>query len=155
MARCRHISCTLRKYRICGPADEAPAMMAILQAIFLLLLRQLGRVLNTAFGWATSLLFGQVPKQRQSYLSAIALVSLVWLVAAIGVLMPRVGAYLLAFVTLPAWVPHPWIRLAMLAAACLLPAVNGGLSLLLREPQDRPADRYGFLAAVLRGYPYT
>ena len=32
---------------------KRPAVMAILQAVFLLLLRQLGRVLNTAFGWAT------------------------------------------------------------------------------------------------------
>ena len=32
---------------------------------------QLSKLLNTAFGWATTLLFGKVPSDRQIYLSLI------------------------------------------------------------------------------------
>lgn len=46
--------------------------MAILQAVLALLFRSAGRLLNTAFGWATTMLFGKVPQDRQIYLSVVA-----------------------------------------------------------------------------------
>lgn len=129
--------------------------MAIVQAILALLLQHLGRFLHTAFGWATSLLFGRVPRQRQYYVTAIAFVSLLWLLAAIGIAMPGVGAYLLAFAHIPKWVNPNWVRLGMLGSAVLLPAVVGVLALLLIEPQDRPKRAGGIARAIFKGYPYT
>ena len=129
--------------------------MAILQAILAMLTRQLGRLLNTAFGWATSLLFGKVPEKRQTYLSVIALGSVAWLVVAIGVAFPRVGTFLLAFVPLPDWVDDFWIRMLMLALALILPAVVGFVSLFLVDPAERPKGLAEKSKAILRGYPYT
>jgi len=40
--------------------------------VFAFIGRQLGRVLSLAFNWATTLLFGRVPQNRQLYLSGMA-----------------------------------------------------------------------------------
>jgi hypothetical protein len=129
--------------------------MAVLQAILAAIGRQLGRLLNTAFSWATVLLFGKVPERRQLYLSAISAGSVLWLVLLIGVAFPSVGTFLMAFVPLPKWIDQATARLIMLAAAALLPMVIGILSLFLLEPADRPEGIYAKLKAVAAGYPYT
>jgi len=46
--------------------------MAIVQALLALVFRSAGRLLNMVFGWATMMLFGKVPQDRQIYLSIIA-----------------------------------------------------------------------------------
>lgn len=130
-------------------------MFALLQGAFALLARQMGRILNTAFGWATTMLFGKVPKDRQMILSIIALVAVLWLIVLVGVAFPSVGTMLLAFVPLPEWVEPNWVRLGMLVAAAILPAVTGGLTLLLMEPKDRPDSAWGYVKTVFKGYPYT
>ncbi len=130
-------------------------MFALLQGAFALLARQMGRILNTAFGWATTMLFGKVPSNRQSILSIIALVAVLWLVLLVGVIFPSVGTMLLAFVPLPEWVEPNWVRLGMLIAAAILPAITGGLTLLLMEPNDRPDSAWGYIKTIFKGYPYT
>jgi len=93
--------------------------MVILQAIIALLVKQAGRLVNTAFGWAAMLLFGKVPEDRQLTLSVISLGSVAWIVAVLGVLFPTFATFLFSFVTLPDWVDRTWVRLAMLVAALL------------------------------------
>jgi len=39
--------------------------MAIVQALLAALFRSAGKLLNMAFGWATIMLFGRVPRDRQ------------------------------------------------------------------------------------------
>src|SRR5439155_26175430 len=129
--------------------------MIIAQAIIALLVKQLGRLLNAAFGWAAMLLFGKVPEDRQLTLSVISLGSVVWIVAVLGVLSPTVATFLLAFVTLPDWIDRTWIRLGMFAAAALLPLVIGLLSLRLYDPARRPRGVAGTIGAALRGYRTT
>jgi hypothetical protein len=129
--------------------------MAIVQAVFAAILRSAGKILNMAFGWATAMLFGKVPDDRQSYLSVIAFGSVAWIVVLLGIIFPSVGTFLLAFVPLPDWVDDTWVRLAMLAAAVIVPIVVGVVSVLMLDPQDRPAGIVGKAKAVLKGYPYT
>jgi hypothetical protein len=129
--------------------------MAILQAVLAMVFRQAGRFLNTAFGWATTLLFGKVPEKRQVYLSAIAFGSVLWMIVVLGVAFPSVGTFLLAFVPLPEWVSPMWVRLAMLGAALVLPAFVGGISLFLADPAERPKGVGPTLKAICKGYPYT
>src|SRR2546426_11170043 len=95
--------------------------MVIIQALLAFLTRSAGKILNTAFGWATVMLFGQVPQERQIYLSVIAFGSLAWIVAVAGVLEPSVATFLIAFVTVPAWLDKRWIRLGMIAAGARIP----------------------------------
>jgi hypothetical protein len=129
--------------------------MALLQGLLAAVFRSLGKILNTAFGWATILLFGKVPAKKQTYLSAASLGSLVWLIAALGVASPRVAAFLLAFITLPEWFGDNWLRLVMLGAVVIIPPIVGVLALLMVDAEDRPQGVGGKIKGVLRGYPYT
>jgi hypothetical protein len=45
--------------------------LALLQILLAIFTRTAGRVLNTAFAWATIALFGRVPPPQQLYLSSI------------------------------------------------------------------------------------
>lgn len=129
--------------------------MAIVQALIAMLTRSLGRLLNTAFSWATILLFGRVSQDRQIYVSVIAFGSVIWLIVLAGVAVPSVATFLLSFVTLPKWVEKTWIRLAMLAAVVLIPAVIGVVSIFMLDKTKRPRGIGATVKTVLRGYPYT
>ncbi|HEV8144235.1 MAG TPA: hypothetical protein VGQ77_15345 [Methylomirabilota bacterium] len=129
--------------------------MVLIQAILAAIFRSAGRLLNTVFGWATGMLFGRVPQDRQIYLSLISFGSVAWLIALVGIAFPKIGTFLLSFVPLPDWVDRKWVRLAMLAAALIIPPFVGALSIRMVDPKDRPRWVRGTLAAIARGYPYT
>jgi hypothetical protein len=129
--------------------------VAIIQALIAMLTRSAGKLLNTAFSWATILLFGRVSQDRQIYVSLIAFGSVIWLIVLAGVAFPSVATFLLSFVTLPKWVDKTWIRLAMLAAVVVIPAVIGGVSILMLDKAKRPRGAAAVAIAVLKGYPYT
>jgi hypothetical protein len=129
--------------------------MAIVQALLALVFRSAGRLLNTAFGWATIMLFGKVSQDRQIYLSIIAFGSVGWIVAVLGIIFPSFATFLLAFMPLPAWVDRAWIRLAMLAAALVIPLVVGVVSTRMLAPEQRPVGAAANAISVLKGYPYT
>ncbi len=129
--------------------------MAILQALFAALGRQVGRLLNTIFSWATTTLFGKVPQERQTLLSVIAFGSVIWIVVVFGVIVPKVGVFLLSFVKLPSFVQDWWIRLAMLAIALVLPAIMGFLATKVTAKEDQPKGGKAIFQRILHGYPYT
>src|SRR2546429_3815641 len=129
--------------------------MVIIQALLAFLTRSAGKILNTAFGWATVMLFGQVPQERQIYLSIIAFGSVAWIVAVAGVLEPSVATFLFAFVTVPAWLDKRWIRLGMIAAVAVISILIGWLSTRLMDPSERPRAAGAFTQMVLKGYPFT
>lgn len=115
-------------------------------ALFAYLGQQIGRILSLAFSWATTTLFGRVPPGQQLVLAIMALGSLAWPIAVLGVLFPPVATFLFALVTLPDWTV-PWVRLAMLAVAVLMPAVVGAAS-------HRLGKEHGpWWKSVVRGYP--
>src|SRR5205085_745981 len=118
--------------------------MVLIQGVFAAVMRSLGRILNMAFGWATVLLFGQVPQNRQVYVNIMAFGSVAWLIAALGIAFPAFGAWVLTFATLPKWVDKSWIRIAMLVLTVILPLILGFVSLKALEPQDRPKDAGGY-----------
>jgi hypothetical protein len=125
--------------------------MAILAPLFAFVGRFVGRLLTTTLGWASVLLFGRVPQDRQVWLAALTFGSLAWVATVVGVLIPDAGTFLLAFVPRPGWLPEWIVRLAMLVAALVLPAVIGAVSLLVSDPEDRPKG-LGMIASILRGY---
>ena len=125
--------------------------MAILAGIFGVLGRFVGKLLTAALGWASTLLFGRVSKDKQIILVLITFGSIAWVAMVLGVLVPDVGTFLLAFVPAPDYL-EPWIRLAMLAAAIITPLLIGVATLFVQDKASRPG---GMEAArnVLRGYP--
>ena len=125
--------------------------MALIAPIFAMLGRFVGKILTTTLGWASILLFGRVPQDRQIWLAVLTFGSLVWVAAVAGVLVPDLGAILLTALPRPEWIPEDLVRLAMLAVAIALPAILGGVTLLLFEPDDRPKG-LELVQQVLRGY---
>jgi hypothetical protein len=126
--------------------------MAFLAAIFGFVGRFAGRVLTTTLGWASTLLFGRVPQQRQVVLALITFGSVVWAALVIGVIVPNAGTFLVAAVPAPPVVDRGWIRLAMLIGALIVPAVVGIASLFVLAPADRPRGR-ALVEQIVRGYP--
>jgi hypothetical protein len=127
--------------------------MVILAALTALGSRFAGKVLTTALGWASTLLFGRVPAGRQILLVGITFGSIIWLVLLAGVVLPDIGTLLLVLVPPQELVPEWVIRAVMLAGALATPAIVGGLTLALAPATAR--QRGGAPAAIARGYPLT
>jgi hypothetical protein len=127
--------------------------MAILAALFALGSRFAGKILTTALGWASTLLFGRVPADRQPLLLGITFGSVIWLVLLGGVLFPDLGTFLLVLVPPQDVVPEWMIRLAMLIGALIVPAIVGVLVALLRPSAERTPR--AIAESVARGYPLT
>lgn len=123
--------------------------MLPLGALFAYVGRQVGRLLQLAFNWATLVLFGQVSKDKQLYLSIMAALSLLWPIAVAGVLLPSVGTFLLGFVTVPDRF-QAWVRVAMLVVAILAPLGVGFLAMKLRDQEPRGL---AIGRSLLAGYP--
>lgn len=128
--------------------------MAIIGSVFAMAGRFAGRLLNSALGWATLLLFGKVEGRKQTILLVIALASLVWILTVGGVLVPDVGAFLLAFVPVPDGVAEDWVRLGMLALALAIPLLVGVAAIYVTQADRRPKG-FGLVTGILRGYPFT
>jgi hypothetical protein len=129
--------------------------MALLAPLFAFIGRQVGRIVQMAFGWATIMLFGRVPQRKQMLLAGVALGSILWVVTLVGVAVPDFGAWLIAFVPAPDFIEEGWIRLAMLVLAILLPLAVGAGGLMLMDADDRPSGIGGKVVQLLRGYPYA
>jgi hypothetical protein len=129
--------------------------MAILQLLIGFALQSVNRIVTIALGWATVLLFGRVPRERQIYLSLIVFSSIIWLVIVIGIAWPPIGTFLLTFIRIPRWVNANWIRIALAGAATILPLFVGTTTLLLRDPGLRPTDVASKWRTALSGYRFT
>ena len=129
--------------------------MIVIQTVLALLIHSLGRVFNMAFGWATVMLFGRVPQERQIFLSVVALGSIVWLTAVIGVAFPAAAAFLLAFVSLPPWVHDTWIRIVMMIAVLVVPPLVGESSIRAIQPERQPMGWSRITSALVSGYRVT
>jgi hypothetical protein len=128
--------------------------MAIIGSVFAMLGRFAGRLLNSALGWATILLFGKVEGRKQTVLLIIALGSLVWVLTIVGVVFPDVGTFMLAFVPVPEFIDEGVVRLAMLGAALLIPLLIGAAAIFVAQPERRPHG-LGLIAGIARGFPFT
>jgi hypothetical protein len=129
--------------------------MVIFQALITLITNSIGKILNTAFSWATLIFFGKIPDKRQSFFSIMAMAAVVWLVVALGIAFPGFGAFVLAFIPLPEWVDRFWIRMIMLALTLLVPIGVGVLAISIMDKAKRPKTIGAKCKAILRGYPYT
>jgi hypothetical protein len=127
--------------------------MAILAAFIAIGSRFATKILTTALGWATTLLFGRVPAARQVALLGITFGSVIWMALVAGVVFPDVGAFLLLLVPPQDVIPEAVIRAAMLIGAIVVPGIVGLLILWLSPPAERHGR--GAIEAVARGYPVT
>lgn len=129
--------------------------MAILAPLIAFVGRQLGKLVQMVFGWATLLLFGRVPESKQLLLAGVSAGALGWIVLLIGAAVPDVGSFLIALVPAPDFIPEAWIRITLLVLAATLPLAIGAGGLFLMSEDDRPDGIGGKIVQVLRGYPYA
>src|SRR4026209_2125618 len=112
--------------------------MAVIAPLLAFLGRQLGRLVQMVFGWGAILLVGRVPQSKQMLLTGVTFGSVIWVVTLIGILVPDIGAFLIALVPAPEAVEEGWIRLAMIVLAILLPLGVGVAGLFLMDADERP-----------------
>jgi len=83
-----------------------------------------GDLLTSALAWASSLLFGRVPKSHQIYLILMMAASLLWIVTLVSLLIPRVAGLLLSTTPHPALL-NTWLVVGLALAVVLLPLAVG------------------------------
>jgi hypothetical protein len=125
--------------------------MTILISAFGVAGRFAGDLLMTALGWASSLLFGRVPRTHQVFLVLMMALSFLWIVAVVALLVPTVASTLLATTPHPPFVDNQWFGFAVLLSVILLPLCIGAAGYLVPAEGER---RGGVvvLHEVLRGY---
>ena len=88
--------------------------MTMLLSGFGLLGRFAGDLLTSALSWASSLLFGRVPRSHQIFLVLMMAGSFLWLVIVLVLLVPSAAALLLSSTPHPPFVDRAWLGFALL-----------------------------------------
>ena len=99
--------------------------MTMLVSAFGIAGRIAGDLMTSALGWASSLLFGRVPRSHQIFLVLMMALSFLWTVAVVALLVPTVASTLLATTPHPPFVDNQWVGFAVLLAVILLPVGVG------------------------------
>jgi hypothetical protein len=128
--------------------------MTILISIFGIAGRFAGDLLTSALGWASSLLFGRVPRSHQIFLVLMMAASFVWSIVLLALLLPTVASVLLSATPHPPFVDRAWLGFALLVAAVILPLLVG-LAGYLVPAQGERAGRVSIPIEILRGYLIT
>ena len=125
--------------------------MIVLQALLAWLSRSIGRFFQAAFGWAVLALFGPRPKREQTILSLAVAAAAAWPVLVLGIVLPRVATFVLAFVPLSREVDRGVLRAVWAAAALAVPV---GIGLLLgKHAAERGESSVG--RRIAQGFPAT
>jgi hypothetical protein len=124
--------------------------MAILQGLIALLGRSAGKILNTILGWAVRALFGATSGVQQNLLIDLVAIAALWPLLVVGIVAPRIGAFLVAFVPISKSISDDAIRVVWIVLALLVPAIVG-TALTLNAPHESKRA----LVRVARGYPVT
>lgn len=114
--------------------------------------RMVGDVLTSTLGWASSLMFGRVPRSHQVLVSLMLAGTLVWVLLIAGVLLPGLGAFFRTSTPGVSALDVSILRLACLIAIVLLPA-GIGLAAYLAPSRSERATGFAAVGQVLRGYP--
>src|SRR4051812_3161151 len=126
--------------------------MAVLAAVFGVLGRFVGKLLTAALGWASTLLFGRVPQDKQIILVLITFGSIAWVAMLAGVVFPSVGTFMLAAIPVPSFVDQNWVRVAMLIGAIVTPLLIGAATIFIQPKDSRPHGGDA-VKSLFRGYP--
>jgi hypothetical protein len=120
-------------------------------SIFGILGRFAGDLLTSALGWASSLLFGRVPRSHQIFLVVMMAWSFTWVVMVLGLLVPSVASFLLSSTPHPPFVDQAWVGFALLLGVIFLPLGVGLAGYLVPAEGERPTGA-AMVRDVLRGY---
>jgi hypothetical protein len=155
-----------------GRLLAATLIMAVIQALFALITRSLGRITSSIFGWAVVALFGRTNSREQTLLSALVGAAAAWPVLLLGIAMPKIGTFLISFVPIPEWIPDWTVRAVWIGLAAAVPFAVGLTMAMRRRGASRgpgsPTRSHGQRAAdrdsveresavtiLFRGFPIT
>lgn len=125
--------------------------MTMVVSIFGIAGRFAGDLLTSALGWASSLLFGRVPRSHQIFLVLMMAWSFLWLILVLGLLVPSTASFLLAATPHPPFVDRAWLAIALLFGVIFLPLGVGLAGYLVPAEAERPAGA-AVVREILRGY---
>lgn len=122
--------------------------MPILSFVLSFIGKKLTTILQALFGWSVTALFGRLPRKKQIAVTVALLLSICWPIFVVGVFVPNVAAWVLAFLPLEKWIGATALRIVwgVLAAAAPL-----GVGALVRFAAPTP--RVSYAKALLHGYP--
>src|SRR4051812_36868688 len=126
--------------------------MAIVQALFTLISRSAGKILNAIFGWAVRALFGQPSPKEQPFLTGVVAAAAAWPVLVLGVASPKVATLLVPFVPFHSRAPSWIIRLVWLPLAIFVPVAVG---LIVASKAPAGSMREPLWKRIARGWPIT
>ena len=125
--------------------------MTMIASVFGIVGRFAGDLLTSALGWASSLLFGRVPRSHQIVLVLMMAGSFLWIVLLLGLLVPSIASWGLAATPHPPFVNTTWLGVALLLGVIFLPLAVGLAGYLVPAEGERPAGM-AVLREILRGY---
>jgi hypothetical protein len=128
--------------------------MTTIVSLFGIVGRFAGDLLMSALGWASSLLFGRVPRSHQVFLVLMMAGSFVWLVSILALILPSIAAVMLTNTPHPPFVNMRWLAAALLIAVAALPLLVGAAGYLVPADEERVTGARAFLE-ILRGYLLT
>jgi hypothetical protein len=114
------------------------------------LARIAGDLLTSALAWASSLLFGRVPRSHLIYLIGMMAASLLWVVVLLSLLIPRIASLLLSATPHPALI-NAWVFSGLIVCLFVLPLCVGLCGYLVPAEGERPGGP-AVLLELLRGY---
>jgi len=126
--------------------------MALIQLFLTWIGRSAGKVLNAIFGWAVRALFGQTSPREEILLSALVGAAVAWPLLLLGVAVPRLAAFALAFVPLPKSIPAWIIRIVWVGLALLVPLAVGAT---VAARSTGPLREKPWFRRLLAGFPIT
>jgi hypothetical protein len=125
--------------------------MTMLVSIFGVAGRFAGDLLTSALGWASSLLFGRVPRSHQIFLVLMMAWSFLWLMVVLGLLVPSIASFLLAATPHPPFVDRAWLGFALILGVLFLPLGVGLAGYLVPAEGEREGGMV-VVRDILRGY---
>ena len=128
--------------------------MTTFVSIFGIVGRFAGDLVTSALGWASSLLFGRVPRSHEIFLVWMMAGAFLWIVAILGLLIPGVVSIALTTTPHPPFMDRAWLAVALVVVVVVVPLGVGLAGYLVPSADERP----GGLVVVretLRGYLLT
>ena len=121
--------------------------MAIVTFLFSFLARKAGDLIQAVFGWSVNALFGRLPRRAQIMVTGALLLSLAWPFFVVGVFVPKLAAWALAFLPLDDVIGESALRAIWITLAVTSPLLVGLLVWLAAPKRTGSAPR-----AMISGY---